>query len=105
MADFEYSDSQCVFLSDTISYLRLEGEVNNILLINRSDMRKIFEESFEAFWNYDEEVVERDRTIVEAYMQHVIRGIHLEGLEDRAAAGRRAGAPSPELPQQGGLPY
>ena len=77
VADFEYSDSQCVFLGDTISYLRLEGEVNNILLINRSDMRKIFEESFEAFWNYDEEVVERDRTIVEAYMQHVIRGIHL----------------------------
>ncbi|MGN0399841.1 MAG: hypothetical protein ACI4EO_06905 [Blautia sp.] len=77
VADFEYSDSQCIFLSDTISHLRLEGEKNNMVIINRSDMRKIFEESFEAFWNYNEEVVESDRMIIEAYIQHVIRGIYL----------------------------
>ena len=69
--DFEYNDSQCIMLSDTLSYLRLEKGKNNLLVINRFDMRKIFAQSFEEFWDYGEEAVEKDRARIITYMEHV----------------------------------
>lgn len=76
--DFEYIDDQCVFLTDTISYVRLCGnQRNNLQMINRADMRRIFEKSFEEFWDHCEDVVISDRKMIMAYVQHVVQGIHL----------------------------
>lgn len=78
VSDFEYTDNQCIFLSDTISYLRLCGnQRNNLLIINRSDMRRIFEKSFEEFWENREDVVVSDKDIIVSYIRHVVQGIHM----------------------------
>lgn len=79
VSDFEYIDNQCVFLSDTISYLRLgsSNRRNNLLVINRSDMRKVFENSFEEFWNHHNDVVISDKNAIISYIQHVVQKINL----------------------------
>lgn len=78
VSDFDYIDDQCVFLADTISYLRLCGnQRNNLLIINRSDVRRIFEKSFEEFWEHHEDVVVSDESKIIAYVQHVVQGIHM----------------------------
>lgn len=73
---FELIYNQSVFLSDTVSYLRLNGEVdkNNLYIINRYDMREIFERSFDEFWNYREGVVISDKEEILTYIQHVVLG-------------------------------
>ena len=79
VSDFEYSDNQCLFLTDTISYLRLgsRNARNNLLMINRADMRKIFEKSFEKFWNYSEGVVVSDKKMIISFIQHIVQGIDI----------------------------
>lgn len=76
LSDYEYIYNQCMFLSDTVSYLRLNGDIeqNNLLIVNRFDIRKIFEKSFEAFWNYREGVVVSDKEMIISYIQHVVMG-------------------------------
>lgn len=75
--DFEYSDNWCVLLSNMISYLRLEGKDNHLLIVNRLDMRKIFDKSFEAFWDYGKDTVETDRGKIMIHIEHMIRGVRL----------------------------
>ena len=79
VSDFEYLDNQSDFISDTITCLRLEniGSPNNCMIVNRSDIQKIFERSFEEFWNYGDNVVISDRTAILEYIQHMMHGIHL----------------------------
>ncbi|MGN0249994.1 MAG: hypothetical protein ACI4EH_01330 [Oliverpabstia sp.] len=79
VSDFEYIDNQCIFLTDTISYLRLKSSVNrnDMLIINRADMQKVFERSFEEFWNYGEDVIISDREAIISYMRHVLHGIQM----------------------------
>lgn len=85
VSDFEYIDNQCLFLTDTVSCLRLGcgPQKNNLLIINRSDMRRIFEESFDQFWNNRSDVVISDKDTINAYIQHIAQGIRMVfGLED-----------------------
>ena len=79
VSDFEYIDNQCVFLTDTISYLRLKSSANrnDMLIINRADMQKVFEQSFEEFWNYSDAVVISDKKEIISYIRHVLHGIKM----------------------------
>ena len=79
VSDFEYLDNQSTFVSDTISCLRLEriGSLNNCMIVNRSDVQKIFERSFEEFWNYEDGVVISDRAAILQYIDHVMHSISL----------------------------
>lgn len=79
VSDFQYIADQCVFLSDAISYLRLDNSSNrnNLLIVNRADMQVIFNRFFQEIWNNCEEVVISDRTAISEYIQHVIQGIKL----------------------------
>ena len=79
VSDFEYIDNQCIFLTDTISYLRLKSSAkrNGMLVINRADMQKVFEQSFEEFWNYGDSVVISDKAEIISYIQHVLHGIKM----------------------------
>ena len=74
VSDFEYIDNQCIFLTDTMSYLRLKSSAkrNGMLIINRADMQKVFEQSFEEFWNYNDSVVISDKEKIISYIQHVL---------------------------------
>ena len=79
VSDFEYIDNQCIFLTDTISYLRLKSSANrnDMLIINRTDMQRVFERSFEEFWNYGDAVVISDKEAILSYMQHILQGVKL----------------------------
>lgn len=77
--DFDYSDHQSTFLADTITHLRLKyvGSPNNVIIINRMDMHKIFERTFEELWNYGDNVILKDRATVIGYIKHMMRSIEL----------------------------
>ena len=79
VSDFEYIDNQCIFLTDTISYLCLKSSAkrNGMLVINRADMQKVFEQSFEEFWNYGDSVIISDKAEIISYIQHVLHGIKM----------------------------
>lgn len=51
--DFKYITNPCMFLSDTVSYLRLENKLyrNNILLIKDERTKRIFELFYEKIWH------------------------------------------------------
>ena len=84
--DFDYSDNQSTFLADTITHLRLKhvGSPNNVMIINRMDMHRIFERTFEELWDYGDNVILKDRTMVTEYMKHMLRSIELTtNLEEK----------------------
>lgn len=79
VSDFEYIANQCVFLSDTISYLRLDNSSNrnNLVIINRSDMQEVFDRFYDEIWNQCDNVVISDKEAIVSYIKHVMQGIHL----------------------------
>ena len=79
ISDFELADDQCVLLSDTISCVRLRnvGSPNNLMLVNRFDMQKILEQSFEVCWEYGENVVISDKEAIVDYVKHMMHGMEM----------------------------
>ena len=76
ISDIEYSTRQCIFLSDTISYLRLNGDFNNMYIINRMDMREAFGKMFKEFWEtQDSNVLISDKETIIANIEHVLSGV------------------------------
>ena len=65
-ADFRYITNPCVFLSDSIDYLRLENGAyeKNILLLSDKTLRGIFSRFFEEIWNNSHEVVISDLSVI-----------------------------------------
>ena len=53
VSDFQYNLTQCIFLSDTISYLRLDtkSSENDLIVLNHPDMQVIFTQFFDTVWN------------------------------------------------------
>lgn len=83
ISNFEYSTNQCIFLTESISFLRLgsHNPKKNLLLLNRSDIRKIFDRSFQECWNNYNNMVISEKTAIIDYMQHVIKGIRIASQE------------------------
>lgn len=79
VSDFKYSSSECVFLSDMFSYLRLNngGNRNKIMILNRPDIQMIFDQFFKEVWDKDESVVISDTDSISGYIQHIMQGITL----------------------------
>lgn len=79
ISDFEFADDQCIFLSDTISCIRLKnvGSPNNMMLVNRFDMQKILEQSFETCWEYEDNVVIYEKEAIVDYVKHMMRGMEM----------------------------
>ena len=80
IADFQYITNQCVFLSDMLSYLRLDNSrrtKNNLVIINRRDVQALFDRFYQCVWTECEDVVISDRIAISNYIRHTIRGSHL----------------------------
>ena len=62
--DFKYITNPCIFLSDSMDYLRLENQIyeNNLMLVKDDAMRKIFDVFFENIWNCEQNVIGTDET-------------------------------------------
>ena len=57
--DFKYVTNPCMFLADSLDYLRLENlqYENNLMLIKDDRTRQIFDVFFEAIWTYEHSLV------------------------------------------------
>lgn len=78
ITDLEYNDRHCLFLSEMVSYLRLDEAQNNLLLINRVDMREKFAKTFEVIWKSEEKGIVKNQEVIIANIQHVMQGIFTE---------------------------
>ena len=56
--DYKYITNPCMFLSDSLDYLRLENMQyeNNLMLIKDDSVRNIFDVFFENIWSCDQNV-------------------------------------------------
>lgn len=61
--DFKYITNPCMFLSETMDYLRLENGyyTGNLLLVKDQSVQRIFHDFFEEIWNHREDVVLSER--------------------------------------------
>lgn len=76
--DFQYISNQCVFLSDTISYLRLDNNTqSSLLVVNQASMQNIFNHFYDEIWNYRENTVISDRFTIFSYIRHVVQTLQM----------------------------
>ena len=68
--DYQYEMTQCVFLSNGISYLRLntENRKNNLALFNHQDMTVIFNRFFDEIWRMTNEESLSESTDLEKFL-------------------------------------
>ena len=79
VADFHYSTIPSMFLSGTVSYLRLNvaNQSNNLLLnINGQAMQNVYKKFFAEVWNNENQVVS-DREQIRSYLEHLQHGLSI----------------------------
>lgn len=78
-SDFLYLSNQCLFLSDGISYLRLDngGPRDNLQIINHADMKSVFHCFYEAVWKQNEDIMVSERNAVLQYIDSFRHQIQL----------------------------
>lgn len=82
--EFRYITNPCMFLSDTIQYLRLENKQyqNNILLVKEDILRGVFNRFFDKIWSENEErVISDHREISEKMSDYVCKSTMIVGVE------------------------
>lgn len=64
--DFQYITNPCLFLSDSLCYLRLENGryCDNLLVLNDKSVKEMFEQFYEKIWNKRQDVVIETRSEV-----------------------------------------
>lgn len=78
ISDSQYISNPCMFLSDVISYLRLDNcAQSSLLLVNQPDMQDIFDHFYEEVWNNCKNVVISDRCSILSYIQHSVQALQL----------------------------
>lgn len=79
VSDSRYRTGQCIFLSDTFSYLRLDidNSLNNLFILNRVNIREVFDRFFVQAWGTENETVISDKTMILEFIRHIIHGISL----------------------------
>lgn len=79
VADFHYSTIPSMFLSGTVSYLRLNvaNQSNNLLLnINGQAMQNVYKKFFAEVWNNENQVVS-DGEQIRSYLEHLLHGLRI----------------------------
>lgn len=79
VSDSQYSTCPSVFLSSTISYLRLDthwADDNLLMKINRTEMQELYSDFFEELWNGGSRVAS-DREEIDHFVCHLMEGLRL----------------------------
>ena len=78
--DYQYEMTQCVFTSDSISYLRLntENRENNLALFNHSDMTEIFVRFFDEIWESSDGKCLSESTEIKHFFDHMIQSTEIQ---------------------------
>ena len=71
--NFDNDFTQCLFLSDSIAYARLDTKNgnNNLVIFHQSDMKQLLHNFFEHFWN-DSSLTD-DRENVQNYIKEILQ--------------------------------
>lgn len=77
--DFRYITNPCIFLSDSINYLRLENNYydKNILLIRDNKLREIFNTFYDKIWIDRQDVVVSERQLILEQLDNLINAAGL----------------------------
>lgn len=77
--DFRYITNPCIFLSDSIGYLRLENNYydKNILLIRENKLQEIFNTFYDEIWNERQDVVISERQLILEQLDNLIKAAAL----------------------------
>lgn len=72
--DFKYVTNPCMFLADSLDYLRLENlqYENNLMLIKDEKARQIFDVFFEKIWQYEHSNVVSDHDEIISKLDNLI---------------------------------
>lgn len=73
--DFKYVTNPCLFMSDSVCYVRLENMryKDNILILNERRVHELFEKFYSAIWTERPDVVIADREKVLHKIEHYIK--------------------------------
>ena len=84
VTDFQYSAKPCLFLSDSISYMRLDSEnpQNNNLILNAPTIKEMFQKFYSEIWNHQHAVVIEDRATIQATMDYALQAVRLLSKSD-----------------------
>lgn len=76
--DFQYDVVTGLFLSDTLSYVRLNTPKcqNNIQILNQPAIRDVFDHFYEEIWKYPEIIIADPEEVTDA-IRHVARSIQI----------------------------
>ncbi|MDO4943238.1 MAG: hypothetical protein Q4E73_10450 [Lachnospiraceae bacterium] len=79
VSDFQYDITQCVFLSDSISYIRLNTKngKNNLILLNHANMLKIFYTFFDNLWTGTGVTIFEEKTKIHTYLFEMLQRLNL----------------------------
>lgn len=77
ITDFQYDKTQCVFLSDSISYVRLNAEesLSNLLIVNHMDVQTVFEQFFNYIWEDESGKILSEKDKIRIFVEHVIQSV------------------------------
>ena len=79
--DFQYITNPCLFLSDSLCYLRLENGryCDNILILNDKSVKKMFDQFYEKIW------MERKDVVIAAKAEVLDKILHYKASADLIA--------------------
>lgn len=77
--DFQYIADPCMFLSDVISYLRLNNDnrQNNIQVMNGNAITEMFSRFYEEIWTNRKDVVVEDKNAMINIVKHTMQSLYL----------------------------
>lgn len=79
VADFQYAEKPTLFMSDLVSYLRLDNHYykNNIMILNGPSINSMFDQFYEEIWEKEKEVVVDDRKEIINNIHHFMKSVLL----------------------------
>lgn len=77
--EFQYTSKCCLFLSESVSYLRLYNKnyCNNIVKLNTASIKLMFNQFYKEIWTNRKDVVIEDREEIIQKIRHYIESIQL----------------------------
>ena len=78
--DYQYEMTQCIFLSDSNSYLisKTENRKNNLALFTHPEMTSIFDRFFQDIWNIQDERCLSESAEQQRFFDHMIHNTEIQ---------------------------
>lgn len=76
--DFSYTTNPCIYLSDYISYVRVDKEMEDtVLVMNRPEVVELFKSFYYEIWNEKEDIMISDRQAIVRKIKSIITSAEL----------------------------